>query len=271
MQVMRTLDDRNREMPPKFQKFEFSLTYELAGNIREEVFERPENGWLLYLEEFFEITDDFVVRALSPQKRTVLHEIVDYYVRETLRYMVRKADYFYSADVFLRMLRGYGVDVELLGVSPIYPESPSEDEVDALEETFAIKCQSLLVDEIFTLLFSDREFLLRLNRVVADCIRKVRVKENPDLLEHDGVVRRCNYWPTWLTDALLYRDRGRCALCLKDITGLLSAGRDRHIDHMVPLAIGGTNDPINLQYLCPDCNLKKSETAITSGQMSLYW
>ena len=258
-------------MSPKFQKFEFSLTYELAGNIREEVLERPENGWLLYLEDFFEITDEFVVRALSPQKSTILHNIVSYYVGETLHYMVRKADYIYSANEFLRILRGYGVDVESLGVVPRNPDSPSKAEVDALENIFGKKGESFLVDEIFTLLFSDREFLLSLNKVVADCIRKVSVIERPDLLEYDGVVRRCSYWPTWVTDALLYRDRGRCALCLKDITGLLAAGRERHIDHMVPLAIGGTNDPINLQYLCPDCNLKKGENAITSGQMSLYW
>ena len=124
-------------MSPKFQKFDFSLTYDLAGNIREEVLERPDNGWLLYLEEFFEIDDKFVVRALSPQKRTILHDIVDYYVGETLHYMVRKTDYFYSANEFLRILRGYGVDVESLGVIPSNPESPSEAEVDALEEIFS--------------------------------------------------------------------------------------------------------------------------------------
>jgi hypothetical protein len=33
-----------------------------------------------------------------------------------------------------------------------------------------------------------------------------------------------------------------------------------HIDHKVPIALGGTNDPDNLQTLCQECNLGKSAT-----------
>ena len=32
---------------------------------------------------------------------------------------------------------------------------------------------------------------------------------------------------------------------------------DPHIDHIVPLARGGTNDLVNLQLLCAECNQKK--------------
>lgn len=31
-----------------------------------------------------------------------------------------------------------------------------------------------------------------------------------------------------------------------------------HIDHIFPLALGGSNDLVNLQLLCETCNLKKS-------------
>lgn len=31
----------------------------------------------------------------------------------------------------------------------------------------------------------------------------------------------------------------------------------RHLDHRMPLVLGGTNNRDNLQYLCPPCNLKK--------------
>jgi 5-methylcytosine-specific restriction endonuclease McrA len=32
---------------------------------------------------------------------------------------------------------------------------------------------------------------------------------------------------------------------------------DKHIDHILPLILGGTNWPQNLQTLCPTCNLRK--------------
>ena len=31
-----------------------------------------------------------------------------------------------------------------------------------------------------------------------------------------------------------------------------------HVDHIQPLALGGSNDKANLQLLCPTCNLRKS-------------
>lgn len=33
-----------------------------------------------------------------------------------------------------------------------------------------------------------------------------------------------------------------------------------HVDHILPLALGGSNDPSNLQLLCPPCNRQKHAT-----------
>jgi 5-methylcytosine-specific restriction endonuclease McrA len=44
--------------------------------------------------------------------------------------------------------------------------------------------------------------------------------------------------------------RGRCACCKGKLF-------DFHIDHRTALSKGGTNDPSNLQLLCPKCNLTK--------------
>ena len=65
-------------------------------------------------------------------------------------------------------------------------------------------------------------------------------------------------WPKWVERAVYSRDRGSCAICKKSIileSDLLN------IDHIISLANGGTNDLINLQLTCPDCNLKKSSKA----------
>lgn len=51
---------------------------------------------------------------------------------------------------------------------------------------------------------------------------------------------------------LLNLQRGKCACCRIDLkeTG-------RHLDHHMPLALGGANTDDNMQLLCPSCNSSK--------------
>jgi 5-methylcytosine-specific restriction endonuclease McrA len=50
--------------------------------------------------------------------------------------------------------------------------------------------------------------------------------------------------------------KGLCANCQ---TGLFKSGKQKfHVDHIMPLARGGSNWPSNLQCLCPACNLSKN-------------
>ena len=63
----------------------------------------------------------------------------------------------------------------------------------------------------------------------------------------DGVVHQDDV--VWL----LEMQRWKCAVCAQSIK---KGGY--HLDHIMPLARGGTNHRENLQVLCPACNLSKS-------------
>jgi 5-methylcytosine-specific restriction endonuclease McrA len=51
--------------------------------------------------------------------------------------------------------------------------------------------------------------------------------------------------------AILKAQRHRCAYCKKSIK------KNYVMDHVVPLARGGTNDRKNMQATCAPCNLRK--------------
>lgn len=51
---------------------------------------------------------------------------------------------------------------------------------------------------------------------------------------------------------ILKLQKGRCAYCRT------SASQKYHVDHIIPLAKGGSNARRNLQVLCPPCNQTKS-------------
>lgn len=54
-----------------------------------------------------------------------------------------------------------------------------------------------------------------------------------------------------LADKLFALQRGKCACCG------LALGDNYHLDHIVPLALGGTNTDDNIQLLRAQCNLSK--------------
>lgn len=55
---------------------------------------------------------------------------------------------------------------------------------------------------------------------------------------------------------ILEKQRCMCASCFNK---LKKTGKNRyHVDHIMPLAKGGSNGRENIQILCPPCNLKKS-------------
>lgn len=51
---------------------------------------------------------------------------------------------------------------------------------------------------------------------------------------------------------LVILQKNRCATCHSAFIGVKF-----HVDHIMPLALGGTNDKLNIQLLCKPCNMEK--------------
>jgi hypothetical protein len=262
---------------PVFREFDFGWAYSIAGSIRELIFCRSEDLWLACTEEWMsKIDDQFKDRARNPNKRTYLHDVIDSYTSSSVECLVDSADYEDVERELRYLLDAYGISAPPKpSVASLPADSERDTFFDYVEQLHAIvksECLPRVTDEVFTILFGDRALLRELNLIIAGAVKTLRFSDHPDLLVADGVVKRVGSWPEWVKSALLYRDRGRCALCLRDITGLLASGKEQHIDHIVALANGGTNDPTNLQYLCPSCNLAKhAGAANTSRHYSGYW
>lgn len=65
-------------------------------------------------------------------------------------------------------------------------------------------------------------------------------------------------------ERLQYRSqKGKCWHCYKKIVGTY------HVDHLVPLAKGGTNAPNNIVISCPECNLSKGAKTVAEWKGKL--
>jgi hypothetical protein len=119
-----------------------------------------------------------------------------------------------------------------------------------------------ITDEVFFIMFMNRQVLLNLNNLVSsyisDIIADSDLDEDLRYFERDGVLKRKTI-PVWVRRAIYYRDRGACAICRKDISGLVNISNQKNFDHIVPLALGGMNDVTNIQLLCDTCNKKKGK------------
>ena len=62
---------------------------------------------------------------------------------------------------------------------------------------------------------------------------------------------------------ILKRDGFACRYC-----GVTAVAAPLHVDHVVPEAKGGTDDPANLVTACRDCNLGKSDRSLDESRLA---
>lgn len=108
-----------------------------------------------------------------------------------------------------------------------------------------------------------RKNLDKVRPKVAAAARRRR-KENPEKVREKARVadaqrraRKLNAEGVYTTDDvenIRLRQENRCVYCEKEF----GAGPNAfHVDHKTPLSRGGSNDPSNIQVLCPSCNVRK--------------
>jgi len=134
-----------------------------------------------------------------------------------------------------------------------------------------------IADEVFFVMFTNRTALYALNRFLAMYVRDLDPEgfdiDDDDLgalFKAEGQLAR-KPPPKWARRAVFFRERGMCAECQTNLSGLLSTLSVRHFDHMVPLARGGLNDVTNLQLLCDRCNRDKSSDDREPSRRVQHW
>ncbi len=93
-------------------------------------------------------------------------------------------------------------------------------------------------------------------------------RNNPHLFRLHRLKRRAReaqaegFWTVADLEAILSRQQGLCAYCACKLQS------DMHMDHIIPLARGGSNWPSNLTFSCPYCN--RSKNAKTPEEFYAY-
>lgn len=128
------------------------------------------------------------------------------------------------------------------------------------------------IKEVFYILFGDRFVLQLYNEMIAE----VREGDWDSINYTESVTTKKGYLkrsaiPKWVQKAVYHRDKGRCVLCKKDLTGLINIYNKSNYDHIVPLARFGINDVSNIQLLCETCNQKKNANNNQSSKDYFPW
>lgn len=88
--------------------------------------------------------------------------------------------------------------------------------------------------------------------------RQAWYNANPELIRLNAANRRARIkgnggrLSKGITLKLIELQEGKCNYCKDDISNV------HHIDHIMPISLGGANTDDNVQLLCPTCNMRKS-------------
>jgi 5-methylcytosine-specific restriction endonuclease McrA len=128
------------------------------------------------------------------------------------------------------------------------PRVTSEDHI--LDYSIWFYCESCFTE--FGSTFAHREFLGVSSVTVNSSIQKINFQKS-DEKQNERSTRKTV--PSRLRYETLKKHNFQCQSC----GATVEDGAKLEIDHIKPVSKGGTNDPDNLQVLCKNCNLGKSD------------
>ena len=244
----------------ELQEFKYCNIYKLADLIDSSV-KFGEEFWNYNIEYFIHAATNF-------SKNTLLHLYIvtcamNYYHRDFLKNgdLIDEE----SIEEWYSMFANYSITIDKFNFD-------SEEEIYQWFEKHTIQFEKLfdnMADEVFYLLFSNRQFLLNFNNLTRITVQKTMFPN--EYMTQKGTIKRVGI-PKWVKTAVFHRDKGRCVFCNTDLTGLVNTLNNSNYDHIVPLDLYGTNDPCNIQLTCEKCNKsKKNREGITSNKYIPWW
>ncbi len=81
------------------------------------------------------------------------------------------------------------------------------------------------------------------------------VNDCSTIIKEDFPIERVKNWAVSARRDLYDKQEGICAGCREEISIF-----ELEVDHIIPFAYGGGNEPANLQLLCRSCNATKGST-----------
>lgn len=222
------------------------------------IYEVTHGDDILTFEEALHVNRDFFKIAYMPAKWTLLHRFTLCHSWQEWNYLRRKTD-----EEFITQA---GAVLEHFMVG--FTTTRHRETADLKHYLFGKLQEPLreIAHEVFCILFNNKDLMRRFSERVAEAIADACPTQYPAYLHSKGRLKRASYWPIWLRDALFYRENGMCAECTNSLTGVIDPSLKPQIDHIVPIANGGTTDPTNLQVLCEPCNKKKGNSSNQVGK-----
>lgn len=241
------------------QEFKFKNIYELTDLI---------DGHVKADVEFWNYNDEYFLNsAIKFSKDTLLHLYIVTTALNFYRRDFRKNGYDEdeeSMEKWYILFDSYQVKIKKFNFNgKIEIDNWFEKNIAIFEELF-----TKMADEVFYILFSNRQFLLDFNNLTTKTVTETIFPLN--CLTTKGTIKRVSI-PKWVQTAVFHRDKGRCVFCFTDLTGLINTLTSLNYDHIIPLDLFGTNDPCNIQLTCEKCNKKKTNKDGTTSNKYIPW